>query len=185
MNRRKTAGIIFIAVALLRLAHLWGIVSMDWLWQRPWTEYLVVAAVLYIGLELLISSYKSHRDQWLERPIPFGDNGKRLVCATRFGGDKYVFRGEPFHGARLDTFCGGIRFDLRQAAITEDEAIDIRTCLGGVELIVPPTVNVVVSSHSFIGGVGNETGNILRDGAPTLHVTASNMLGGVSIRNKE
>ena len=64
-----------------------------------------------------------------------------------------IYRGEPFHGARLDAFFGGIRMDLRNAAITEDEEIEIHTFFGGIELFVPQTVNVVVKSRSFIGGV--------------------------------
>ena len=61
--------------------------------------------------------------------------------------------GEAFHGARLDAFCGGIRLDLREAVITEDEEIDIRTFCGGIELFVPTMVNVKVKSQSFLGGV--------------------------------
>ena len=72
---------------------------------------------------------------------------------ARTGGDEYVYRGETFHGARLDAFCGGIRMDLREATITEDEEIDIHTFCGGIELFVPNHVNVVVKSRSFIGGV--------------------------------
>jgi hypothetical protein len=57
---------------------------------------------------------------------------------------------KPFHGARLDAFCGGIRMDLREAVITEDEEIDIHTFMGGIELLVPVDVNVIVKSRSFI-----------------------------------
>ena len=68
-----------------------------------------------------------------------------------------------------------------KAVITEDEEIDVHTFLGGVELFVPKHVNVLVKSHSFIGGVGNETAGRSIPGAPSLHIVASNFLGGVSI----
>ena len=90
---------------------------------------------------------------------------------------------KPFHGARLDAFCGGIRMDLREAVITEDEEIDIHTFMGGVELLVPADVNVIVKSRSFIGGVGNDTAMCSDKGAHSLHITASNFFGGVSIKN--
>jgi predicted membrane protein len=60
--------------------------------------------------------------------------------------------------------------DLRNAVITEDEEIEIHTFCGGVELFVPQTVNVVVNSRSFIGGVGNHTKRIEAQEAPCLHI---------------
>ena len=100
-----------------------------------------------------------------------------------YGGDEYVFRGEPFHGARLDAFCGGIRMDLREAVITEDEEIDIHTFCGGIELYVPAHVNVIVKSRSFLGGVGNSATRNADPQAPTIHIVASNFCGGVDIKN--
>ena len=48
------------------------------------------------------------RDQWLRRPLPIGDEGKRIHCSVHYGADEYVYQGETFKGARLDAFCGGI-----------------------------------------------------------------------------
>ena len=91
---------------------------------------------------------------------------------------------KPFHGARLDAFCGGIRMDLREAVITEDEEIDI-PFMGGIELLVPVDVNVIVKSRSFIGGVGNDTAMCSDKNAHNLYITASNFFGGISVKNKE
>ena len=131
----------------------------------------------------IIDSYRQDPDQWLQRPLPIGEDGKRIRCSVHYGGDEYVYRGETFHGARLDAFCGGIRLDLREAVITEDEEIDIHTFFGGIELFVPTTVNVEVKSQSFIGGVGNHATHTVDPKAPTLHIIASNFLGGVDIKN--
>jgi predicted membrane protein len=181
MTRRTIIGIIFIVAALLRLADMWGIFHLNW--DHSWTEYFGPVLLLYVGAELIIYSFKKNPSQWLQRPVPQGEDGKRICCAVRLGADEYVYRGETFHGARLDAFCGGLRLDLREAVINEDEEIDIHTFLGGVELYVPASVNVVVKSHSFIGGVGNEVANHNIPGAPTIHITASNFLGGVSVKN--
>jgi glycosyltransferase involved in cell wall biosynthesis len=64
-----------------------------------------------------------------------------------------------------------------------DEEIDIHTFCGGIELFVPPHVNVVVKSRSFIGGVGNCATHTADPKAPTIHIVASNFLGGVDIKN--
>ena len=180
MNRRTIIGIIFIVAALLKLADMWGIVHLNW--DHSWTEYFGPLLLLYLGAELIIYSFSHNRSQWLRRPVPKGEDGKRNCCAVRFGADEYVYQGEKFHGARLDAFCGGLRLDLREAVIEEDEEIDIHTFLGGVEVFVPDHVNVFVKSHSFIGGVGNEVADRSIPNAHNIHITASNFLGGLSIK---
>ncbi len=185
MNRRTIFGIIFIVAALLKLGNMWGIIQLDWLWQHPLSAYFGPLLILYIGVELVISSYEHYHGQWLLRPVPLGEEGKRIRCSASFGADEYIFRGEPFHGARLDAFFGGIRLDLRDASISEDEEIDIHTFMAAVELLVPRSVSVVVKSHNFLGGVGNHTSGSLEKKAPCIHVSASNILGGVNIKNKD
>ena len=182
MTRRTIIGIVLIVAALIKLADMWGILQLNW--NHSWTEYFGPVLLLYIGAELVIYSFKRNPSQWLKRPVPQGEDGKRICCAVRFGADEYVYQGEAFHGARLDAFCGGLRLDLREAVISEDEEIDIHTYLGGVEVIVPTSVNIIVKSHSFIGGVGDETGGRMVHGAPCLHIVASNFLGGVTIKNQ-
>lgn len=185
MNKQTIFGIIFVAGALLKLAHMWGLVNLDSLLQQPWTAYIVPAVLLYVGVSLIIGGFIHNRDQWLQRPLPIGDDGKRIRCSVHYGGDEYIYRGEAFHGARLDVCCGGIRLDLREATITEDEEIDIHTFCGGVELLIPPTVNVVVKSRSILGGIGNHTDRHVKPDAPCIHIIASNIIGGIDIRNSD
>jgi predicted membrane protein len=183
MKVRTIIGILLIVAGAWKLANIWGIIENDWLWRQPWTVYIAPAALIYLGVIVIVNSYRRDPDQWLQRPLPIGEDGKRICCSVHYGGDEYIYRGEPFHGARLDAFCGGIRMDLRNATITEDEEIEIHTFCGGVELIVPQTVNVVVKSRSFIGGVGNQTSRIVGQDAHCLHIIADNFLGGVDIKN--
>ena len=186
MKPRTIIGIIFIVAGLLKLATIWGFIHWSWfetMSEGRWSMYFCICLILYVGVSLIIDSYRRDPDQWLQRPLPIGEDGKRICCSVHYGGDEYVYHGETFHGARLDAFCGGIRMDLREAVINEDEEIDIHTFCGGIELIVPTHVNVVVKSHSFIGGVGNHTARTTDLKAPTLHIIASNFFGGVDIKN--
>ena len=185
MKPRTIIGILLIVAGTWKLTNMWGIIENDWLWRQPWTTYIAPAALVYLGAWVIVNSYRRDPDQWLQRPLPIGEDGKRICCSVHYGGDEYIYRGEPFHGARLDAFCGGIRMDLRNATITEDEEIDIHTFMGGIELIVPADVNVIVKSRSFIGGVGNDTVMCSDKGAHNLHITASNFFGGVSVKNEE
>ena len=186
MKPRTIIGIIFIVASLLKLATIWNISHWNWFTQvtkHPLTTYFCIFIVFYVGVNLIIDSYRCDPDQWLQRPLPIGEEGKRIRCTVHYGGDEYVYRGENFHGARLDAFCGGIRMDLREAVITEDEEIDIHTFCGGIELFVPTHVNIVVKSRSFIGGVSNHSTHTADSKAPTIHIVASNFIGGVDIKN--
>ena len=185
MNRRTIIGIIFVVAALLKLANMWGIIKLNWLWEHPWPEYFAVFLILYIGVELIIYGFSHDSGQWLQRPLPLGDSGKRMCCSASFGADEYTFDGEPFHGVRLDALFGGIRMDLRKAVITEDEEIDIHTFAGGIELLVPKNVNLQVKSHNFLGSISDNTSHQTISGAPCLHIVASNFFGGVSIKHEK
>lgn len=186
MKTRTIIGIVLIIASLTKLATIWGLIKWSWfanVSEGPWATYFCICLLIYVGMSLLIDSYRRDPDQWLQRTLPIGEDGKRIYCSVHYGGDEYVYRGEPFHGAHLDAFCGGIRMDLRNATVTEDEEIEIHTFCGGIELFVPQTVNVVVKSRSFIGGVGNHASRIAGKEAPTLHIIAYNFLGGVDIKN--
>lgn len=183
MKTRTIIGILLIVAGAWKLANMWGIIENDWLWRQPWTAYIAPALLIYVGGNVIINSYRRDPDQWLLRPLPIGEEGKRIHCSVHYGGDEYIYHGESFHGARLDAFCGGIRLDLREATITEDEEIDIHTFMGGVELYVPSTVNVEVNSRSFFGGVGNHATHNAGFSVPCLHIIASNFFGGVDIKN--
>ena len=186
MKPRTIIGMIFIVASLLKLATVWGLIHWSWfanITDSFWATYFYIFVVLYVGVNLIVDSYRRDPDQWLQRPLPIGEDGKRICCSVHYGGDEYVYRGETFRGARLDAFCGGLRMDLRAAVITEDEEIDIHTFCGGIELFVPTRVNVEVKSRSFIGGVGNHSTRAADPMAPTLHIVASNFFGGVDIKN--
>lgn len=179
-------GIVMVVGFSLKLVVMLGLVHLSWLENESSDSiglYLALFIILYLGCWLIIDGFRNDRDQWLQRPLPLNEDGKRILCQVSFGGDEYIYRGETFHGARLEATFGGIRLDLRNAVINEDEEIDIRTCFGGVELFVPPTVNIKVDSRSFFGGVGNEGMKCSDPKAPCLHIVASNILGGTAIKN--
>lgn len=181
MVTRVIFGIVFIALSLLILGDMWNIVHWDWLLQQPWIAYLSPVALLYVGWHLVTKGLTHNREQWLQRAVPPSVEGKRICCSVRYGGDEYVYRGETFHGAQLDAHFGGLRLDLREAVINEDEEIDIRTFCGGVEIFVPSTVNVVVQSRSILGGVSNKAIHGKDKSSHTIHIVANNFMGGVNI----
>ena len=183
MKAKTLIGLLFIVAGGCKLAMIWGIIQNDWLLQQSWTIYIAPILLIYLGGNFIINSFLQDRDQWLQRPLPINEDGKRICCFVRYGGDEYKYNGEPFHGAHLDVFCGGIRLDLRKAQINEDEEIDIHTVIGGVEIYVPSHVNVVVNSRNFMGGVNNKSMRNTNESSPCLYITASNFIGGIEIKN--
>ena len=162
MKARTIIGLVLVVGGLVKLATIWGLVHWEWfetMSEGPWSMYFSICLIIWLGAHLIVDSYRRDPDQWLQRPLPIGEDGKRICCCVHYGGDEYIFRGEPFHGARLDAFCGG------------------------VELFVPAHVNVLVKSRSFIGGVGNSTVHVPDKDAPCLHIVASNFFGGVDVKN--
>ena len=120
MKPRTIIGIIFIVASLLKLATIWGIIHWSWfanVTESPWATYFYIFVVLYVGVNLIINSYRRDPDQWLQRPLPIGEDGKRICCSVHYGGDEYVYHGEAFHGARLDAFCGGIHLLWRHRTL--------------------------------------------------------------------
>ena len=79
MRTGTIIGIIFIVGALLKLAAIWNIISLQWLSNQPWTSYILPCILLYIGASLVVKSFCKDRDQWLRRPIPDQEEGRRIL----------------------------------------------------------------------------------------------------------
>lgn len=87
---------------------------------------------------------------------------------------------------------GGIAIDLREAALQSNE-ITIRAFAvwGGIEILVPDDLNLVMDGFGVMGGFAEESGTWKQDprpvrqappGAPTVRVTGLALMGGVGVR---
>ena len=66
MKPRTIIGIIFIVASLLKMATLWGIIHLSWfetLSEGPWATYLFIFTLLYVGVHLVVESYRRDPDQ--------------------------------------------------------------------------------------------------------------------------
>jgi hypothetical protein len=80
------------------------------------------------------------------------------------------------------SIIGGADLDLRQAELAAPEVTLTKvSLLGGVRITVPPGVRVDTSGFSLIGGTRVEGGPEPGPGAPTIHVRAFSLLGGVEV----
>ena len=77
---------------------------------------------------------------------------------------------------------GGTRLDLSQAELAAPEVTLTKVSLvGGVRVGVPTGIRVEASGFSLIGGTRVEPGPEPGPGAPTVHIRAFSLVGGVRI----
>ncbi|MGR8010314.1 DUF1707 SHOCT-like domain-containing protein [Streptomyces hypolithicus] len=93
-------------------------------------------------------------------------------------------------GQRFTAFAmmGGGEIDLREARF-EDRDIVIRcfTIMGGVQVTVPPGLDVHVNGIGFMGGFGDLTGETdepVAPDSPRVRVTGFALMGGVGVERK-
>ena len=114
--------------------------------------------------------------------MPATDADDLLRMSVSFGGDFYQCDGDVLRDASIEVFMGGVKLDLRKAILEQDVNIDIRTFMGGVEILFPDNVNLQVNSQSFIGGVDKKGVVNKPDYLHTIYVSAHNFMGGVSVK---
>jgi hypothetical protein len=83
-------------------------------------------------------------------------------------------------------FCGGGEIDLREADFADREVeITCVAVMGGLQITVPPGVDVVVRGVGFMGGFDQRgTGGPAAPGAPRVVVKGFAFWGGVGVERK-
>lgn len=185
--RRTVIGLIVLAVGAVLLLSNLNIIDVNWLKTLEWRIYLVPALIMLVGVKLIFGrghNYsKNNKESWTNKALPETESGKPISVSVVFAGDSYNYSGEEFPGAKIDALFGGVKLDLRNAKFNSDVRIDASTMFGGVEILVPTNIKVVVSNKSLLGGVGNHANSNLSADARTLYINASCFLGGMDIKN--
>lgn len=74
MKPRTVIGILFVVASLLKLATLWGILHWSWfetISEGRWAMYFYIFIILWVGVHLIIDSYRRDPDQWLtDKDVP-------------------------------------------------------------------------------------------------------------------
>jgi len=92
----------------------------------------------------------------------------------------------PARNSKLLALFGGMDIDLSNAYMPPgDTYMDAMCLFGGVDIIVPEGLNVEVDGIPLFGGIENQVSDDLLPGAPTLHVRAFVMFGGIEIKHRK
>jgi hypothetical protein len=89
-------------------------------------------------------------------------------------------------GAWLTAIFGGITLDLRGARpAREGASVNATVAFGGVDILVPKGWRISVRSTPIFGGLDDKTDHSEPPApdAPTLHVDALTVFGGVDIKH--
>jgi hypothetical protein len=145
-------------------------------WDYVWPALLIVAGLLIVG-------------RWQGRTIPAAAGEENVVRSTAvFGGPKLVSTAQRFRGAWLTAIFGGITLDLRDARpAPEGASINATAVFGGVDVLVPKGWRISVRSTPIFGGLDDKTDHSTppADDAPTLHVDAVLVFGGMDIKHQK
>ena len=100
-------------------------------------------------------------------------------CAV-FAGCDLDFNGKVFDGADLVAVFGGVECDLRHAIIEKDCVIDAVAIFGGIDILLPPHVNVRTDAFSIFGGLDDLTTS--DPNGVTIYVNGVCIFGGIEIQ---
>ena len=99
-----------------------------------------------------------------------------------FSGQDIKYTGDIFKSAKVNAIFGGVNFDLTDAVIADGAVLEVCSVFGGVDIILPPDVNVKFSTSSIFGGVSDKRVAKPVNGAVTLYITGSCIFGGADVK---
>jgi hypothetical protein len=111
---------------------------------------------------------------------------ERSFAVAVMGGTRRAGRWNPARTNHAIAIMGGAEIDFREAVmgpgLTE---LRIFTLWGGVEVIVPPGMNVESHGVGILGGFEHAPDRPGDPNAPTLRVTGLALMGGVDIKVRQ
>ena len=164
---------ILIGVALLLGAR--DIVAYDLLWKLAVPVILVI-----IGLSIIFKDTCNKKINDKIKKINNGKNEENIFAA--FSGQDVNFNKKEFNGKDLTAVFGGVKCDLSSSILKNDVVINANAIFGGIDIIVPKDVNVVIKSTSIFGGTGDKRTDKTETKNPTIYINATCLFGGVDVK---
>ncbi|MBU9742538.1 cell wall-active antibiotics response protein [Lachnospiraceae bacterium ASD3451] len=102
--------------------------------------------------------------------------------STVFNGRKISYNNEVLQGAVLHTVFGGMDLDIRNAIIDQDVLIKVNSIFGGIDILAPDDVLIMVKDQSFCGGVSNKKSPPYGTPRAVVYIDAQCVFGGVDVK---
>lgn len=159
-------GIIFILLGVIILGNQFIDIN---LFTILWPIFLIL-----IGLTFIIKRGKIK---------PMTDSSDVLQNFTLFGGNNIKNRSQNFKGGEITTIFGGAQIDLTQIAILNEAHLELTCIFGGITIIVPDNINIVITGTPVFGGWEDKTNYSNNIPATTLSINCFPLFGGIEIKN--
>jgi predicted membrane protein len=137
-----------------------------------------IVFILIVATIIFLATNEAHNAE--ERQTLSGDS--TFSSYAFLSGVETRNNSSTFRGGSASAVMGGAKLDFRDATMEGDQAtIDISAIMGGVELYVPRTWEVVNHIVPVLGGVNDHTSQ--RAANKRLIVKGTVLMGGLDIRN--
>ena len=173
-NEDKTGNIIGLLVGVILLLGMNDILDLDKIWKL-----IVPSIIVIIGLSLIFkNSFNSKVNDKINKLNKEKNSDDNYFAA--FSGQDVNLSNKKFSGSDVTACFGSIKLDLREAIIEKDIVINASSIFGGINILVPEDVNIIVKSTSIFGGVTNKKENT--NSKKNIYINAICMFGGVDIK---
>jgi hypothetical protein len=167
--RRKLIPMLLVVVgAVVQVGELR--VFPWWSWRNMWPLVLIGLGVWMLMNRLRTASTAVMEDSTgpaAGKELP----GEAVDAFVMFGGLERAATSPSFRGGEVTAIFGGIDLDLRRARLAPgDQRMKLFALCGGIELYVPPQVEVVLEGTPFLGSIEDT-----RPPAPPKEVTAADL----------
>lgn len=170
--RQFTAPFIFIALGFFLI-----LTNLEYLPGNFWS-YFWPAVIIFIGLSLL----SKRSGKTTAKGIDDGSDSVQMFVA--FSGQERQMHSQAFSQAEITVLFGGATLDLRQATCSENAEVHVTCIFGGIEILVPKNVTVVVKGVPIFGGFDDKT-HPDPTATGTLKVSGTAAFGGVGVQHEK
>lgn len=172
-QHRITTGGILVVVGALMLLHNLEVINFGW--RIIWPLLLIL-----IGFSIITGHIRHCRK--------LGPGTDHLDLSMLLGGGEFKFDSKELRGGKIAAILGGGTIDLRNADMASDEiTVDIFTFMGGIELWVPVTWQVIMRGTPILGGMENKTSYRGADTGTAkprkINITGTAIFGGIEVKN--
>lgn len=172
----KVGNIIGLSIGIALLLGCQDIISFKTISKLALPVFLII-----LGISILLKNALGGKISKKIKSLTANNSNSKSYCAT-FSSENIVFDNEVFDGAEINSIFGGVKLDLRKAILKDDIAITTCSVFGGIDILVPYGVNVLVTSTSIFGGVDNKRVNNKDKNNRTIYVNATCIFGGTDIK---
>ncbi|HEX5099761.1 MAG TPA: LiaF domain-containing protein [Polyangiaceae bacterium] len=122
-------------------------------------------------------------DEWQAKP-PLTTDEDSFERGATLSGLKLAVQSQQFRGGHLTAVMSGVMLDLRDATLSPEGAtINVQSALSGIDILVPPSWDVVCNVDSVWGGVnGSRVPDRRTLGGPRLTLKGMVVAGGLRVR---